>query len=188
MGDHGAIGREMRGCHRAEQRRDGCQRCRRWSRPGREIERRRKGCRRRSGGRGERHGHDIRQTVEARDRRLNGHDVVDVVLRVDPEIGRGERARAQGRQQTVRDIALGHSYVGGTRAVHVDLDGRVVGNLSNAHVFRSGDQAQSAHQLERDGQRFADVGSLDLHVNRRRQSEVEHPTDDIGRLEVELRT
>ncbi len=75
----------------------------------------------------------------------------------------------------------------GPRLVDVDVQLRHVDHLVQVHVDRAADPARIRAAISRRDRRSSACWSKpgDLHVDRRRQAEVQDLADDVGRLEVE---
>ena len=136
----------------------------------------------RLGGR-ERYVDEIRHRVDAILRHLRDDRIGDPILRIEPEIRVHLLAAGQSDQQAVGDVTLGEADLAGKRAIDLDIDLRVVEHLLDAQV---GDAGHRTDALEKIG-RISVVGFLivadHLHVDRRRQAEIEDLRDDVGRQE-----
>ena len=112
--------------------------------------------------------------------------VADAGRRIQPEARRGLAAAAQRDQQVVGDVALREAGLRRARAVDVDCS---VGWFATWWTRRStmpGTRADLRQQLGRERAVRVLVAADDLHVDRRRQAEVQNLADDVGRDEREL--
>ena len=140
------------------------------------------------GGRGGAGDRDVLQVVQGLDavlRRLGGEVVVDAVLPVQEEGRRRLEAAAQRHQQAAGEVAGREAALGGLRAVDGDVELRIVEALLDPEVHQPRHLAQLVQHLVRHAAVALDVRALDLHVDRRRQAEVDDLRDDVGRQEIE---
>src|SRR6185295_15722497 len=137
-------------------------------------------------GGGHRHVEQRVERVEAVLRRLH-RDVVDhAVLRIEPEGGRGLRAAREREQHVLPDVESRQADLLQPRAVHLQVDRRAVHALVHVRVDRAGDLLDLLGQLGGERVVGGQVRAAELHVDRRRQAEVEDLRDDVGRLHEEL--
>ena len=94
-------------------------------------------------------------------------------------------AAGQSDQQAVGDVALGEADLAGKRAVDLDIDLRIVEHLLDAQVGDAGHRADALEQIGGVGVVGFLIVADHLHVDRRRQAEIEDLRDDVGRQERE---
>ena len=111
--------------------------------------------------------------------------VLDAVLLVQIELRRNLGAAAEREQHAVGDISLGESTLRGLRAIHCDVQPRVVECLLDAQVRQSGDVAERIEKFVRDLAIAFDVIAVDLDIDRRGKTEVQNLRDDVGGQQVE---
>ena len=106
--------------------------------------------------------------------------IVDAILPIQ-EKGRSRlKASAQRHQQAAGDVALGEAAAGCFRAVHVDMEFRVIEVLLNARVDDTRYLAYLVQYLVGDLSIALDVGALDLNIDGRGQAKVQNLSDDVG--------
>src|SRR5438270_2980040 len=112
------------------------------------------------------------------------NQVRDTHLGVHPEVRRDLCAGTQRDIEIVGDIELGQAELGCLGAIYVEVQIRAVQDLMDVGIDNSRDTGDPALNLS--GEReIRGVESLNLDVNRRRQSEIQNLTHDVGRLEIE---
>ena len=120
-------------------------------------------------------------------RRLHHDRVVHAVFGIEPE-GRLHLARSgEVDHHAVGDVAFGDADILRARAVDVDVEGRFAERLLDARVDQAGNVAQSAQQVLRVGEILVEIGSANLHFDRRRRAEIQDLADDVGRQERKRR-
>lgn len=126
------------------------------------------------------------ERIDAVLRTLHRHLVDHAVDRVQPERGRGLEAGAERHQQVLRHVAPLQADLLDAGAVHVDGQRGLVEALVHVRIHRAGDPPDAVG--EDAGQLLVGrhVGARELHVDGRRQPEVEDLADDVRRLEGEL--
>ena len=119
-------------------------------------------------------------------RRLHGDLIGHPIARVQPEIGSGLKAAAQGNQRTLGDFARGQADLRNPRAldIHVQRGQRKL--LLHVNVGRAGNVPHAVRDTLRNGVVALHVGADDLHVDGSGQSEIQDLGDDIRRLEEEF--
>ena len=135
----------------------------------------------------DRHVRQVRHAVDAVLRHLGDDRIGDAVFGVEPEIRLDLAAAGERDEQAVGDVALGQPDLVGKRAVDVDIDLRIVEHLLDAQVGDAGHLADALQQIGGIGVIGLLVVADDLHVDRRRQAEIQDLRDDVGRQEGEGR-
>src|SRR5262249_13255895 len=124
------------------------------------------------------------QRVDAILGRLHPDGVVHAILEVEPVVGRDLGNAREGHEQARGDVLLREPELLRAPPVDVDVDGRYVHDLLQADVDGAGDGAAATYQILRDPQ-VRRIAADDLHVDGRRQAEVQDLPHDVGRLEEE---
>ena len=123
--------------------------------------------------------------VDAALGRLHGDDIVDAAAGIGPVVRAHDGARAERDEHAVGHVPLREAELGGARAIDVDLQRRRVDHLVQVHVDGARNASHAGGDLQRDLVRRLLVVAGDLHVDRRRQPEVQDLADDVRRLEEE---
>ena len=82
------------------------------------------------------------------------HEVLEVVLRVEPVVGLHLAAPGKGEEHRVGHVALGEVDLRRLRAVDGQVDLGLVGRLLHAHVYGARHAADLLHEPRRDGPAF----------------------------------
>ena len=129
---------------------------------------------------------EIAHRVDPVLRRLDDDRVGHAVLRIEPEGRIRLQAAGEVDLHVRRHVLLGQADLAGERAVDVHVQRRVVEDLLDARV------GDSRHLFDLDGRSsprrrlvFLALVADDLHVDGRRQAEIEDLADDVGRQEGE---
>ena len=99
----------------------------------------------------------------------------------------GLGAARQRHQQVRGDVGLGQPQQRRLAAIDVDVERRIVEGLLDAQVHDARDLVQAGEQGVGVGAVAIDVEAGHLHVERRRQAEIEDLADDVRRQEGEAR-
>ena len=120
-------------------------------------------------------------------RRLHDDRIGHAVLRVQPEGRRGLDAAGEVVQHAGREVTLGQPHLAREGAVDVDIQGRCVERLLDARIGDARHLADALQQLVGIGAVGLQIVADHLHIDRRRQAEVQDLGDDVGRQEGEGR-
>ncbi len=118
-------------------------------------------------------------------RSLRRHAVLDAVAPVEEKHGRGLEAAAERIEQTAGNIGLGVARLHGFGAIDIYVEAGIIEGLLNAGVGNAGHAAKLVENLISHATVGLDIGAFDLHIDRRREAEVEDLGDDVGGQEIE---
>jgi len=118
-------------------------------------------------------------------RRADVDEVLDALLGVEPVHGLHLAAAAEAQQHRIGHVALGQAKLRGLDAVDGELEPRQVGRLLHPHVGHAGDAAKFLGQPAGNGTVLLLIAADDLDVERRRQTEIDGLTHDVGGQKVE---
>src|ERR1700733_7399025 len=117
-------------------------------------------------------------------RSLRDQVVGNAVFRVEIKHGVDLEAAAERDQHAVGDVAFGKSALCSFGAIDRDVEFWIVGLLLDAQVCNSADVTQLSQHLVGNAAVVGNVGSVDLNVDRRRQTEVQRLGHDVSRREI----
>src|SRR5205814_653059 len=90
------------------------------------------------------------------------------------------KASTQRDQEILRDVALGESGLPRFRAVHIDVQFRLIERLLNAQIHRARNVANLLQQVVGKLPVALQVIADNLHINGRGQTEVQNLAHDVG--------
>src|SRR5207244_725174 len=110
--------------------------------------------------------------------------VIDAVYRIEPEIWLKQSGAIKLGEQTGRNLLFGYANLERLGAIDVNLERRIVQRLGNPEIGQARNAAQLVFELRGQCVVGAQVGSGDLHIDHRRETEIQNLANDIGSLEV----
>ena len=113
---------------------------------------------------------------------LNGQKVVRCPLRIDPVARRDHLVRGQRRDDVGDDFAFAEAQLRGARPVDIEPQSGIVEILRDVDVADAGQLTDSCRQRLRDLEIGFEIRAAHLHVDRRRQSQIQHRVHQAARL------
>lgn len=118
---------------------------------------------------------------------LDADKIMVAVAVIDPETWGEVDARIQRCHDGFDDLVLAKAVVRGFEAIHVDLEQRIIVALLDVSVHDPGDAGDARSDLVCKRGAFLQIGTCDLEVDRRRQSEVERRGQQSARIKGEFK-